>query len=135
MRLMIAVVMGVVLAGCATTQRSADARASRGDMAMFVKTFEGALVSKTMEEFEQNEPRWWWPFSPRKITAVYLKVTVANATDRRTFFSFSKDEEGVSELRQYNRELKKNDIVIMDLGYIDDKTAEEPFERITKKTP
>ena len=135
MRLMTIVCMGVVLAGCATAKRPADAVVSRGDMTMFVKTFEGTLVNKTMEEFDQSEPRWWWPFSPRKTTGVYLKLIVANATGTRSFFGFSKDEEGASELRQYNRELKKGDMVVIDLGYIDDKTTEEPFDRVTKKMP
>lgn len=135
-RLVVLAVVTLALAACATSQRSAGPRVSRADLETFRRTFEGTLVNKLIEENDREVPVMGLPFWTRVKTGIYLQLTVMNKDGvTRRFYDYSEDEERMNELRMYYRELAKGDVVVVDLGYVDEGEPEELFETIRKKMP
>ncbi len=136
MRLILLAASALLLAACATSRRADGPRVSRADLDVFRRTFEGTLVNKRIEENDREETVMGMPFWTRVKTGLYLQVTVMNAEGvTRRFYDYSEDEERMRELRMYYRELAKGDVVVIDMGYVDDGDPEELFDAITKKTP
>ena len=130
--LMLAVAAGGLMpAGCAGTGQTRVALAS-ADLVAFTKTFEGTLVNKVIEEFNREE-KTLGLWSSNKA-GVYVQFTVMDAKGTtRKFFDFSEEPERMAVLRQFYRELQKGDIVVIDMGLVDEENAEETFEMISKK--
>lgn len=123
------------ITGCATTGSSGP-EVSREDLEVFRRTFEGTLVNKVIEENEREEKVMGLPFWTRVKQGVYLQLTVQNKEGvTRRFFDYSEDETRMEELRMYYRELAKGDVIVVDLGYVDEGEPEEVFETIRKKMP
>lgn len=136
MRITVLMAATLLLAACATSQRNAGPRVSRADLETFRRTFEGTLVNKVIEENDREVTVMGLPFWTRVKTGIYLQVTVMNKDGvTRRFYDYSEDEERMNELRMYYRELAKGDVVVVDLGYVDEGEPEELFEAIRKKLP
>jgi len=126
----------LVLAACATSHRSAGPQVSRADLEAFRRTFEGTLVNKLIEENDREVRVMGLPFWTRIKTGIYLQLTVMNKDGvTRRFYDYSEDEERMRELQMYYRELSKGDVVVVDMGYIDEGEPEELFDAIRKKMP
>jgi len=130
--LLLAVVTGCLwLAGCAGNSQTRVAIASE-DLVAFTKTYEGTLVNKVIEEFNREE-KTLGLWSSNKA-GVYVQFTVMDANGKtRKFFDFSEEPERMAVLRQFYRELQKGDIVVIDMGLVDEESAEETFETVSKK--
>ena len=101
---------------------------------MFKKTFEGTLLSKKFEPFSREESVMGMPFWTKPITANYLQLTVMDKNGKvRKFYDYSEEENRKAELEQYNNELLTGDIVIIDMGFIDEGNLEELFDSVSKK--
>ncbi|MCX7847870.1 MAG: hypothetical protein N2595_07570 [bacterium] len=125
----------LALYACATTEENAP-RVTRADLEVFRRTFEGTLVNKLIEENEREVPVMGLPFWTRVKRGIYLQLTVMNKDGvTRRFYDYSEDEERMRELQMYYRELAKGDVIVVDLGYVDEGEAEELFETIRKKMP
>lgn len=134
-RLAAAAAAVVVLAACATSQRSAP-RVSRADLETFRRTFEGTLVNKLIEENDRQVTVMGLPFWTRIKPGIYLQLTVMNKDGvTRRFYDYSEDEERMRELQMYYRELAKGDVIVVDLGYVDEGEPEELFDAVRKKMP
>lgn len=135
-RLVVLAAASLLLAACATSQRSASPRVSRADLDVFRRTFEGTLVNKLIEENDREVTVMGLPFWTRIKTGIYLQVTVMNKDGvTRRFYDYSEDEERMRELQMYYRELAKGDVIVVDMGYVDDGEPEELFDAIRKKMP
>ncbi len=122
---------GLVLAGCAGKSNTRVAIAS-ADLVAFTKSFEGTLVNKAIEEFNRQE-KTFGLWSSNKA-GVYVQFTVMDVNGKtRKFFDFSEEPERMAVLRQFYRELQKGDIVVIDMGLVDEESAEETFETVSKK--
>jgi len=117
--------------GC-TTGRDAEVRVTNEDLMAFRKTFEGTLVNKTIEEFDRQEKRLGLWTTTKSGVCLQLSVMDGKGTLRK-FFDYSEEPARISVLRQYYRELQKGDIVVVDLGFVDEHADEETFENVTKK--
>lgn len=120
-----------LLAACGGTTKSQVAIAKQ-DLVAFNKTFEGTLVNKAIEEFNRQEKTLGLWTSNK--AGVYLQLSVMDANGKtRKFFDYSEEPERMDVLRQYYRELQKGDVVVIDMGLVDEESAEETFEAVTKK--
>jgi hypothetical protein len=130
--LLLAVVTGgLMLAGCAGTSQTRVAVANE-DLVAFTKSFEGSLVNKVIEEFNREEKTFGLWRSNKAGVYVQFTVMDANGTTRK-FFDFSEEPDRMAVLRQFYRELQKGDIVVIDMGLVDEESAEETFETVSKK--
>ncbi len=121
-----------LLCSCATTKPSG--KITQQDLNMFKKTFEGTLLSKKFEPFSREESVMGIPFWTKPITANYLQLTVMDKNGKvRKFYDYSEEENRKAELEQYNNELLTGDIVIIDMGFIDEGNLEELFDSVSKK--
>jgi len=76
------------------------------------------------------------PFWTRIKPGIYLQLTVMNKDGvTRRFYDYSEDEERMRELQMYYRELAKGDVIVVDLGYVDEGEPEELFDAVRKKMP
>lgn len=101
------------------------------DLAVFRKTFEGTVLHKTIEEFDQEQRIWYFPFMTRVISGVYVEFRVIDDEGRvRDFFHYTEDPSEMPRLKQYFREIQKGDAVVLDLGFVDEGSAKELFDAI-----
>jgi hypothetical protein len=134
MRTIMLITLTALLWGCTSTP-TRDTHVNDADLQQFRKTFEGTLVDKVMEEFDREVPRWGMPFWTRVESGIHLRLTVMSADGKvRKFYDYSEDRDRMAVLRQYYRELQKGDLVVMDLGYVDEDMAEEPFDAVAVRT-
>ena len=121
-----------LLCSCATTKPSG--KITQQDLNMFKKTFEGTLLNKKFEPFSREESVMGIPFWTKPITAHCLHLTVMDKNGKvRKFYDYSEEENRKAELKQYNNELLTGDLVIIDMGFIDEGNLEELFDAVTKK--
>ena len=134
MRAILLIVLTSLLLGCTSTPQRSE-QVSQSDLQQFRKTFEGTLVDKAFEEFDREVPVWGMPFWTRVESGAYLQLTVMSPDGKvRKFYDYSEDERRMALLRQYYRELSKGDLVVLDLGYVDEDLPEEPFEAVATRT-
>ena len=121
-----------LFSGCATNKP--DSKVTQQDLNMFKKTFEGTLLEKNIEPFSREENVMGIPFWSNPVTAQYLLLTVMDENGViRKFYDYSEEENRKDELKQYHNELETGDIVIIDIGFIDEENPEELFDSVTKK--
>ncbi|RLD11251.1 MAG: hypothetical protein DRI44_04035 [Chlamydiae bacterium] len=121
-----------LLCSCASTKPSG--KVTQQDLNMFKKTFEGTLLSKKFVPYSRKDSVIGIPFWTKPVTANYLKLTVMDENGKiREFYDYSEDNNRKAELKQYNNELNKGDLVIIDMGFIDEGNSEELFDSVTKK--
>jgi len=117
-------------------KRPASGQVTQQDVDMFRKTFEGTLLNKKSEEFVRKEPVWGLSFWTKPVTAHYLQLTVMDGNGKvRKFYEYSEDKDRMNVLTQYSRELMNGDVVVIDMGFIDENQPEELFDSVTKKSP
>ena len=121
------------LCSCATDKPSG--KVTQKDLNMFKKTYEGTLLSKQFEPYVREETVMGMPFWTKPITAHYLQLTVMGANGKvRKFYDYSEEENRKDELNQYNNELANGDVIIIDMGFIDEGLEEELFDSVAKKS-
>ena len=131
MRILALLIVCLVVAGCATTSQT---DLTRKDLAMFQKSFEGTLVNKQIEEVDKEVSSTWNPFWKNINTYVYFQIIVqAPDGTTRKFYDFTDDKNRMKVLYQYNRDLQQGDTVVVGLGLVDDKSAEEHFDIISRR--
>lgn len=131
MRILVVLFVCVVIAGCATTNQT---DLTRKDLAMFQKSFEGTLVNKLIQEYDEEVAVAWMPFVKKVKTVVYFQISVeAPDGTTRKFYDLSDDPERISVLYQYNRDLQKGDRVVIGLGLVDEGHTEEHFDIISRR--
>ena len=125
---------GVFLTGCATTSDTDGV--DKDDLKVFSKIFEGTVLHKKIEEFDREEPVRDMPFWSYVVSGVYLEFRVLGPDGaQRDFFDYSEEPERMRVLKQYYREIMKDDLVVVHLGFVDGGSAKEQFESVTVKTP
>jgi len=123
-----------VLLLCSCASNKPASKISQQDLNMFKKTFEGTLINKKSEPYSRTENIMGLPFWTKTITANYLQLTVIDKNGKiRKFYDYSEKEKRKNELKQYDDELNSGDLIIIDMGFIDEGLPEELFDSVKKK--
>jgi hypothetical protein len=136
MRAILLITLSVLMLGCSSTTTSTRSDdINQADIRQFRKTFEGTLVDKALDEFDRKVPIWGIPFWTRVESGAYLQLTIMSPDGKvRKFYDYSEDERRMSVLRQYYRELAKGDLIVVDLGFVDEDLVDEPFEAVAVRS-